>query len=93
MQLQKNMGNVRKQRYIKLITTERRINYLESETNYHIKKFFTANLLAIELKKNPRYLRKIHLFRIFNTRIKEHINVPTKQAKLCCMNRDSFLYT
>ena len=54
MQLWKNMGNVRK-RYIKLITTERRINYLESETNYHTKTFFTANLLAIELKKTPRY--------------------------------------
>ena len=30
-----SMENVRKHRNIKLVTTERRINYLVSETNYH----------------------------------------------------------
>ena len=40
--------NVRKQRDIKLVATERRINYLVSEQNYHTAKFFTKNLLAIE---------------------------------------------
>ena len=31
----KTMENVRKHRNFKLITTERRINYLVSEANYH----------------------------------------------------------
>ena len=29
--------------------------YLVSEPNYHTTKFFTENLLAIEMKKNPVY--------------------------------------
>ena len=48
----KTMKNVRKFRDIKLVTTERRINYLVSEPNYHTAKFFTENLLLIEMKKN-----------------------------------------
>ena len=47
----KTMENVRKHRYIKLVTTERRRNYLVSEPNYHTAKFFTKNLLAIEMRK------------------------------------------
>ena len=43
----KTMENVRKHRDIKLVTTERRRNYLVSEPNYHTTKFFTENLLAI----------------------------------------------
>ena len=49
---EKNMKNVREHRDIKLVTTERRRNYLVSEPNYHTTKFFTENLLAIEMKKN-----------------------------------------
>ena len=51
--LEKTMENVRKHRDIKLVTTERRRNYLVSEPNYHTTKFFTKNLLLIEMKKNP----------------------------------------
>ena len=40
---------------IRLVTTEKRRNYLLSEPNYHTAKFFTENLLAIEMKKQ-RYL-------------------------------------
>ena len=47
----KTVENVRKYRDIKLVTTERRRNYLVSEPNYHITKFFTENLLATEMKK------------------------------------------
>ena len=43
------MENVRKHRNIKLVTTERRRNYLVSEPNYHTTKFFTENLLAMEM--------------------------------------------
>ena len=52
----KTMENVRKHRDIKLVTTERRRNYLVSEPNYHTTKFFTENVLAIEMKKKQRYL-------------------------------------
>ena len=45
------MENVRKQRNIKLVITERRRNYLVSEPNYHTTKFFTGNLLTIEMRK------------------------------------------
>ena len=44
------MENVTKHRNIKLVTTERKRNYL-SEPNYHTTKFFTENLLTIEIKK------------------------------------------
>ena len=45
------MENLRKQRDIKLVTTERRRDYLVSEPNYHTTKFFTENILAIEMNK------------------------------------------
>ena len=40
----KTMINVRKHRKIKVVSTERRRNYLLSEQNYHATKFFTENL-------------------------------------------------
>ena len=49
---EKTMNKLRKCGDIKLVTTERRINYLVSEPNYHTAKFFTENLLLIEMKKN-----------------------------------------
>ena len=45
------MENVRKHRNIKLVTKERRRNYLVSEPNYHTTKIFTQNLSAIEMRK------------------------------------------
>ena len=48
----KTIKNMRKHRDIKLVTTERRRNYLVSEPNYHTTKFFTENLLVTEMKKN-----------------------------------------
>ena len=47
----KTMANVRKHRDIKLVTTEKRRNYLVSESNYHTTKNFSENLLAIEMRK------------------------------------------
>ena len=52
----KTKENVRKHRGIRLISTERIRDYLVSEPNYHTIKFFTKNLLAIEMKKKPRHL-------------------------------------
>ena len=51
----KTMKNVRKQKDIKLLTIERRMNYLVSEANYRAKNFFSENLLENLLKK-CRYL-------------------------------------
>ena len=46
----KTMENIRKHEEIKLVTTERRKNYLEAEPNYHTTKIFTESLLTIEMK-------------------------------------------
>ena len=40
----KIMENVRKCKYIKLVTPKRRRNYLVSGPNYHSTKFFTENV-------------------------------------------------
>ena len=47
----KTMENVRKHRDIKLLATDSRRNQLVSEPNYHTIKWFSENLLAIEMKK------------------------------------------
>ena len=49
--LGKIMENMEKHRDIKLATTERKWNYLLSEPNYQIRRFFTEYLLAIEMEK------------------------------------------
>ena len=55
----KTMENVRKRRNIKLVTTERRRNYLVLEPNYHSTKFFIENLLAIEIRKTQLLMNKL----------------------------------
>ena len=52
------MENVRQHRDIKLVTSEKRRNYLASEPNYHTTKFFTEHLLAIEMKKKQILINK-----------------------------------
>ena len=54
----KSMENVRKHRDIKFVTTERRRNYLISQPKYHTTKFFTENLLPIEMKKTEILINK-----------------------------------
>ena len=54
----KTMENVRKHRDIKLVTTERRMNYLVSEPNYHTAKFFIENVLVIGMKKTEILMNK-----------------------------------
>ena len=46
------MENVRKHSDIKLVTTERRRNYLVSETNYRTTKFFTKTSIS---NRNEKY--------------------------------------
>ena len=54
----KTMENVRKHRDIKLVTTDKRSNRLVSEPNYHKTKWFSENLLAIEMKKTKVKVNK-----------------------------------
>ena len=55
---EKTMENVRKHRDFKLITREKRRNYLVLEPNYHTTKFFTENLLTKEMRKTRILMRK-----------------------------------
>ena len=56
------MENLRKHGDIKLVTTDKRRNQLASGPYYHTTKYFSENLIAIEMKKikvkvnNPIYL-------------------------------------
>ena len=47
----KTMENLRKHRDIKVVATNRRRNYFVSESSHHTAKWFSENLLAIEMKK------------------------------------------
>ena len=49
---------LKKHRDIKLVTREGRRNYLVSEPNYNTTKFFTEDLLAIEMKKTEILMNK-----------------------------------
>ena len=54
----KIMENVKNHGNIKFVTTEWRRNYLVSQPNYHTKKFFTVNSLAIEMRKTQIIMNK-----------------------------------
>ena len=97
----KTMENVRKHRDIKLVTTERRRNYLVSEPNYHTTKFFTESFSAIEMKKKqiltnkPVYLglsilevSKILLYEFWYDYVKCKYG---RKANLYFMDTDSFI--
>ena len=95
----KVMENVRKYRGIKLVTTERRRNYLVSEPNYYTTKFFTENSLVVEMKKTqilmnkPVYLglsildlSKTVMYEFWYDYVKPKYG---ENAKLCNMDTDS----
>ena len=97
----KTMENVRKDRDIKLVTTDKRRNQLSSELNYHTAKYHSENLLAIEMKKTkvkmnkPVYLgmsiwdiSKMLMYEFWYDYIKPKYQ---DKAKLCYMDTDSFI--
>ena len=97
----KTMDNTKKYRDIKLVTAERRRNYLVSEPNCHTAKFFTENLLATEMSKTqilmnkPVYLglsildlSKTVLYEFWYDYLKPKYG---ENAKLCYMDTDSFI--
>ena len=55
---EKAVENVRKHRNIKLVSTERRSDYLVWERNYYTTMFFTENLLAIEMRQTQVLMNK-----------------------------------
>ena len=92
--------NVRKQRDIKLVTTDKRRNQLVSEPNYHTTKWFSENLLAIEMKttevkmNKPVYLglsilaiSKTLMYKFWYDYMKPKYG---DNVKLCYMDTDSF---
>ena len=97
----KTMENMRKHRDIKLVTTERRINYLLSGPNYHTTKFFTKNLLAIEIKKTQIVMNKPVYLGLSTLDISKSkmckfwydylIPKYNEKAKLCYTDTDSFI--
>ena len=97
----KTMENVRKHRDIKLVRTDKRRNRLVSEPNYHTTKYFSENLLEIEMKKTnvkmnkPAYLgisildiRKPLMYEYWYDFIKPKYR---DRAKLCYSDTDSFI--
>ena len=76
----KTMENVRKDRDIKLVTTDRRSKCV-SEPNYHTTKWFSSDLIAIEMRKTKIkmdksiYLGMSMLLRLYKTKL-------SKQSKL-----------
>ena len=64
----KTMENVIK--HIKLIATQRKRNYLVSKPNFHTAKFFTENLLVIEMKKTEILVNKSIYLGASNAKIK-----------------------
>ena len=95
------MGNVIKHSDIKLVTTDKRTNQLVSESKYHTKKWFSEDLLAIEMKKIKVKMNKtvylgLSILEISKTLIYEfwHDYIKPKyqnNAKLCYMDTNSFI--
>ena len=99
----KTKENVRKHKVIKLVTTEKRKNWLVSELNYHTycHKVFTENLLAIKIKKTEIFMNKLVCLELSILELSKIIMYefwydPVKpkygeKAKLCNMDTDSFI--
>ena len=97
----KTMENVRKHRDIKLVTNDTKRNKLVSQPNYHTTKWFSENLLAIEMKKTimktnkPKYLglamlslSKIRMYEYWYDDMKPKYG---DNIKLCYMDTNSFI--
>ena len=97
----KRMENIRKHRDVELVTTNKKINKLASEPNYHTAKYFSENLIATEMKKTkvkmnkPIYLgmstldiSKTLMYKFWYDYIKPKYQ---DKAKLCYTDTDSFI--
>ena len=97
----KTMENVRKNRDIKLVTTDKKRNKLVSEPNYHTMNYISEDLSIIEMKKikvkmnKAIYLglsildiSKILMYEFWYDYMKPKYN---DKVKLCYMDTDSFV--
>ena len=57
----KTMENVRNHRDIKLVTTNERRRNLISKPKYHTSKYFSENLMAIEMRKTKVIMNNLHI--------------------------------
>ena len=97
----KTVENVRKHRDIKLVTTDKRRNQLVSGPNYHTTKYFSENLMVIEMKKAKAKMNKqiylgMSILDISKTLMYEfwYDYIKPKyqdRAKLCYMDTDGFI--
>ena len=95
------MENMRKYRDIKLVTTERRRNYLVSEPNYNTNKFLTEHLLVTEMRRSQIVMNKpvylgLSILDLNKTVMHEFLYDYVKpkygeNAKLFYMHTDSFI--
>ena len=95
------MENVRNQRDIKIVATNKKRNKLASEPNYHLTKYISKDLLIMEMKKievkmnKPVYLDQA-ILDITKTLMYEFCYKYVKpkygdNARLCYMDPDSFI--
>ena len=74
------LENVRKHRDIKLVATDKERNQLALEPNYHTTKYFSENLVVIELNKTKIKINKLVYIGMSILEISE-----TLMHKICCM--------
>ena len=95
------MENIRKHRDIKLVATDKKRNKLVPEPNYHAIKWFSENLVAIEMRKTkvkmnkPIYvgmtildIRKTLMYEFWYGYLKPKYG---DKIKLCYMDTDSLI--
>ena len=92
---------MRKHRDIKLITTERKGNYLVSESNHYTTKSFIENILAIEMRKTEIFMNKpiylgltiLHLIKSVMYEFWYDYVKPKyrENENVCYMDRSSFI--
>lgn len=97
----KSMENVRKQREMKLVTTEGRRSHLVSEPNYHTVKWFLENLLANKMNKRNVTTNKqvclglsilaINKIMMYKNRYDYAKREYGDKAKICHTHLDSFI--
>ena len=97
----KTMENIRKHRDIELVTNHARRKKLASEHNYHTCKYFSENLIAIEMRKTKIHMRKpvyigqavLDISKILMCDFWYDYIKPKYEdnAKLCYMDIDSFI--
>ena len=97
----KTMGNIRKHRDIKLVTTDKKRSKLVSEPNYHTINLISEDLSIIEMKKTKVKMNKtiylgllileiskILMYEFWYDYMKPKYN---DNVKLCYMDMDSFI--